>query len=31
LFGAVPLNDQPLSLLLSFKTLYAALSASGRL
>ncbi|VDY38843.1 acetyltransferase [Salmonella enterica subsp. enterica serovar Daytona] len=30
-FGAVPLNDQPLSLLLSFKTLYAALSASGRL
>ncbi|HAC6656295.1 TPA_asm: GNAT family N-acetyltransferase, partial [Salmonella enterica subsp. enterica serovar Abortusovis] len=26
-----PLNDQPLSLLLSFKTLYAALSASGRL
>ncbi|ECE6343128.1 GNAT family N-acetyltransferase, partial [Salmonella enterica subsp. enterica] len=25
------LNDQPLSLLLSFKTLYAALSASGRL
>ncbi|EBY5131417.1 GNAT family N-acetyltransferase, partial [Salmonella enterica subsp. enterica serovar Brazzaville] len=24
-------NDQPLSLLLSFKTLYAALSASGRL
>ncbi|EDA1176995.1 GNAT family N-acetyltransferase, partial [Salmonella enterica] len=27
----VPLNDQPLSLLLSFKTLYAALSASGRL
>ncbi|EEM6165084.1 GNAT family N-acetyltransferase, partial [Salmonella enterica subsp. enterica] len=23
--------DQPLSLLLSFKTLYAALSASGRL
>ncbi|ECF0509495.1 GNAT family N-acetyltransferase, partial [Salmonella enterica] len=25
------LNDQPLSLLLSFKTLYATLSASGRL
>ncbi|EAP6672852.1 TPA: GNAT family N-acetyltransferase, partial [Salmonella enterica subsp. enterica serovar Welikade] len=24
-------NDQPLSLLLSFKTLYATLSASGRL
>ncbi|EAO4233342.1 GNAT family N-acetyltransferase, partial [Salmonella enterica] len=27
----VSLNDQPLSLLLSFKTLYATLSASGRL
>ncbi|EDS8106319.1 GNAT family N-acetyltransferase, partial [Salmonella enterica] len=25
------LNDQPLSLLLSFKTLYATLSTSGRL
>ncbi|EGL9422142.1 GNAT family N-acetyltransferase, partial [Salmonella enterica] len=27
----VSLNDQPLSLLLSFKTLYATLSTSGRL
>lgn len=30
-FDAVPLHDEPLSLLLSFKTLYTALSASGKL
>lgn len=30
-FGAMPLNDQPLSLLLLFKTLYTALSIAGRL
>ncbi|EBH1514791.1 GNAT family N-acetyltransferase [Salmonella enterica subsp. enterica serovar Pensacola] len=30
-FGAMPLNDQPLSLVLPFKTLYATLSAAGRL
>lgn len=30
-FGAVPLLDAPLSLLLPFKTIYAALSAAGKL
>ncbi|WP_340608274.1 GNAT family N-acetyltransferase [Xenorhabdus bharatensis] len=30
-YGAVPLNDEPLTLVLPFKTIYAALSASGKL
>lgn len=30
-FGAVPLLDEPLSLLLPFKTIHAALGASGKL
>lgn len=30
-YGAVPLNDAPLSLLLPFKTIHAALSAAGQI
>jgi hypothetical protein len=30
-YGAVPLLDAPLSLLLSFKTIHSALTAAGKL
>ena len=30
-FGAIPLLDEPLSLLLPFKTIHAALSSAGKL
>lgn len=30
-YGAVPLNDSPLSLLLPFKTIYTALTATGKI